>query len=385
MQIHTHPTSPRPPPRLPVRSLMIVARACILALLLLPTLSAAKDARGAQSDDGPWMAALQERFVVLDVTTGDLDGDGKDETALCYEDPTWTSHVGLVVLKRDRRMLHPVFHAVVELTCEKVKIASGRVGIQQDKGARGPPQIVWKYGTQLVFAGQEGHPTRGSRASASSELQGGGVTLPAGTLDGNLATSWAEGASGTGIGETLTVKLPQKLHIAYIGIFGGHGGGERAFYDHNRIHRGSIKTQTADDLGDEDTGLDFADLGLDIGGDRLEFDIDNRPKLEYVRVDKKDVEQIELRIESVYLGQRRDDTHVAEIEIVPLLPIGKLTAAPAVANSDNKKQPKRRAAGKKKADKDVLPELPGNLERGNKAVSDLDKSGRSIVDDVDDF
>jgi hypothetical protein len=384
MQIHTHLTSPRTPSRRPVRSILNVARAFVLALLLLPTLSAAKDARGAQSDDGPWMAALQERFVVLDVTTGDLDGDGADETALCYEDPTWTDHVGLVVLKRNRGSLSPVFHAVVELTCEKVKIASGRVGVQQEKGARGPPQVVWKYGTQLVFAGAEGHPTRGTRATASSELSGGGVTLPAGTIDGNLATSWAEGASGTGIGETVTLRLPQKLHVAYIGVFGGHGGGERAFYDHNRIHRGSIKTQTADDLGDEDTGIDFADLGLEIGGDRLEFDIDNRPKLEYVRVDKKDVEQIELRIESVYLGQRRDDTHVAEIEIVPLLPIGQLVAAPAVAKG-NPTSPTRRAGNDKKPKIDVLPELPGNLERGNKAVGELDKSGRSIVDDVDDF
>ena len=176
MQIHTRHRNLHLPMRQSLRSFLNVARALAFALLLLPALSAAKDARGAQSDDGPWMAALQERFVVLDVTTGDLDGDGTEETALCYENPRWTGHVGLVVLKRNRGSLNPAFHAVVELTCEKVKIASGRVGIQQEKGARGPPQVVWKYGSQLVFAGDEGHPIRGTRASASSELVGGAVS-----------------------------------------------------------------------------------------------------------------------------------------------------------------------------------------------------------------
>jgi hypothetical protein len=36
-------------------------------------------------------------------------------------------------------------------------------------------------------------------------------------------------------------------------------------------------------------------------------------------VNKKGVVELQLRVESVYLGDKRDETHIAEIEIVPLL------------------------------------------------------------------
>lgn len=374
VQIHTHPMSRSS--GAPAQGLKIIVRTCLLLLILAPALCTAKVAHSAASD-GPWLAALQKDFVVLDVSTGDLDGDGGEETAVCYSDPAHPGRIGIVVLKLDKGSLRPAFHVVVPATCSKIKIQGGRLGLKQEAGARGPSKVVWKYGTELVFHQNEKHPLYGSTATASSELGPSGK--PSGAIDLNLATSWAEGGEGTGIGESITVKLPNKMHVAYIGVYGGHGGGERAFYDYNRIHRASLKTQTAEDLGDDDTGIDFGDLGLEIGGDRLEFSLANKPGHHYVEVDKRDVVQLELRVESVYLGRRKDDTHIAELEVIPLLSIDALLKS----NQANVAKSTKKKTESRVRDPKVKPKRSKDTygERGKKAVEDLDATGRSIVSD----
>lgn len=364
-----------------------VARLLPLCLVLCPALGLAASARGAPAEDaGPWMQALQEAFVVLDLTQGDLDGDGKDETAVCYQDTRLPGYSGLAVLKWVEGQQRPVFHAFLELRCEKLKIAGGKIGMKQEDGARGPKQLVWRYGDQIVFLSDARHPLRGIEATSSTELRGEGPHLPSATLDRNLATSWAEGASGTGIGETLTFKLPRKMRIAYVGVFGGHGGGERAYYDHNRVHRASLKAQTAEDLGDDDSGIDFGSLGLEIGGERVEFSLENQPTLKYVRVDKRDVMQLELRVDSVYLGRRRDDTHIAEVEIVPLLPYDELVVSeqPPLARNDagpKKPEPAPSGGGRAASDADGDDPAPRKGRDEKDVLKELDEGGRSIVSD----
>lgn len=358
-------------------------RTALVLLAFCPAFAVAKPARGA-AESGPWLTALSSGFVVTDMSTGDLDGDGTEETAVCFVEPRGAhGRGGIAVLSNRSGNERLVFQAVTEAECERIKIQAGRLGVlTKDK-----TQLSWTYGKDLVFIGQRGHPLAGSTANASSTLATGGVSASA-TLDGDLETTWAEGASGTGITETITITLPRPTHVAYVAILGGNGMSKRGFYDANRVHRASIEVQTKDDLGDSSTGLDFADLGIDIGGDRVPFSLENRPEIRYVRVDKKGAMKLEIRVESVYLGAKNDDTHIAEIVIVPELPakqfmvdgsaVAQSNAKPGTADKKSESTPKK---GEAEVDEDAPPKQD---KRANRLVDDLDNGNRSIVRD-DDF
>jgi hypothetical protein len=356
-------------------------RTGLLMLALCPTLAVAKPARGA-AETGPWLSALSSGFVVTDMATGDLDGDGVDETAVCFVEPRGAhGRGGVAVLTKRGGSERLVFQAMTNAECERIKIASGRVGVL----TKAKEQLSWTYGKDLVFIEQRGHPLFGTKAEASSTLSSPGIS-PQAALDGDLETSWAEGAPGTGITQTLKLTLPRPTHVAYVAILGGSSMNKKDYYESNRIHRASIEVQTKDDLGDTDTGLDFADLGIDIGGDRIDFSIENRPEIRYIRVDKKDVMKLEIRIDSVYLGSKNDDTHIAEVVVVPELPTTKFVAdSPAVAQSakPTPTSPLKPPPGKATDEDDDDRVIPED-ERSKRLVEDLDKGNRSIVED-DDF
>jgi len=358
-------------------------RTALVLLACCPAFAVAKPARGA-AETGPWLTALSSGFVVTDMSTGDLDGDGSDETAVCFVEPPGAhGRGGIAVLSKSGGNERLVFQAMTEAECERIKIQAGRLGVlTKDKA-----QLSWTYGKDLVFIGQRGHPLAGSTASASSTLSTSGVAAAA-TLDGDLETTWAEGASGTGITETVTITLPRPTHVAYVAILGGNGMSKRGFYDANRVHRASIEVQTKDDLGDSDTGLDFADLGIDIGGDRVPFSLENRPEIRYIRVDKKGAMNLEIRVESVYLGAKNDDTHIAEIVIIPELPAKQFTVdTSAVAQSGGKAAPgdKKVTPEAKKGEAESADDAPPKQDaRANRLVDDLDNGNRSIVRD-DEF
>jgi hypothetical protein len=362
------------------RPFIIMLRTALLTLALCPTLAVAMPARGA-AESGPWLAALSSGFVVTDVATGDLDGDGSEETAVCFVEPRGAhGRGGIAVLSKRGGVERLMFQAMTNATCERIKIASGRIGVL----TKGKEQLAWTYGKDLVFIDQRNHPLQGTKATASSTLSASGIA-PEAALDGDLETSWAEGASGTGITQTLTLTLPRPTHVAYVAILGGSGMNKKAYYESNRIHRASIEVQTKDDLGDTDTGLDFADLGIDIGGDRVDFSLENRPEIRFIRVDKKDVMKLEVRVESVYLGSKNDDTHIAELIVIPELsstkfvtdgnsvaqspkPLAKGTLTPKPGKSENDDEEDEERA------------IPQD-ERSNRLVDDLDKGSRSIVED----
>jgi hypothetical protein len=169
------------------------------------------------------------------------------------------------------------------------------------------------------------------------------------------------------------------MDISYVAIFGGHGGGQRSFFDHNRVHRGSIEARTAADLGDALAGIDFSELGIGAGGDRTEFTLENSPGVTYIRLDKKGVTELNVRIDSVYLGRRTDDTHIAEIEVVPTLELSEtLDRSMPVSKRDDsdeadkatKKAPTKRKRKKHKAKEDA-------------ALKRLDSEGRGLDVDSD--
>jgi hypothetical protein len=323
----------------------------------------------SSNDNGPWLNALTTAFVLLDLSTGDLDGDGRDESVLCYRQNLATTDQGSgVVVLQEGAEAKPVFHVQLEgALCEKVRVSGRRLGVL----LAGNKQLAWTYGEDLKFSGQKGGRVAVKSVSASSTL--GPQNAASKLLDNDLATSWAEGAAGTGIGESVTVVLDKAVDVGAVAVFCGEGSSQRNFFDRNRIHRGSIEVKTAADLGDSAAGIDFSALGIDAIGDRVEFSCENKPEVHYVHIGRKDVLQVQLRIDSVYLGDKKDDAHVAELEIVPMLdPTQTLDRAKDVkvapTESGDKKAPV--ASSTKNPDIDV-----------DDATKKLDGDGRSIVPD----
>jgi hypothetical protein len=314
------------------------------------------------------MSALSSTFVVIDTATGDLDGDGKDETAVCYrEDVSRTEQVsGIVIYAGKGADMKPVFHVQLdEALCEKLKIGGRKLGITLG----GNKQLVWTYGEEIKFRGDKGSLQSSLKASSSSYMDSSHTADKA--IDGDLATSWAEGAQGTGLGQTLTIKLAKATDIGAIGIFSGDGNGQRTYFDNNRLHRASLEAKTEADVGDSAAGIDFSSLGIETMGDRAEFTCENKPQVTYVHVGKKGVVELNLRIESVYLGDKKDDTHIAEIEIVPVLSLRE-----TVDRATTTKATESKPDGKKVDDKKV-----DGIPKGDDAMKKLDQDGRSIIKD----
>jgi hypothetical protein len=326
------------------------------------------DARAvaAGGDDGAWWGAIADAFVLIDVSNGDLDGDGKDETVACYrKDRGGVPYGGVVVLKGRAPNMEPVFHAQLRARCEKVRVAKGKLGLLLE----GAQQLVWKNGDDIKLRDARGSFPSQIVAKASSSKPG---HAPAKALDGDLSTSWAEAAAGTGIGQTLTLRLPRPTDVGTVGIACGDGASTRGFFDNNRVHRGSLEARTEADLGDADAGVDFSALGIESVGDRIEFRCENRPGITYVNVGKRDIVELQVRIDSVYLGDKHDDTHIAEVEVVPVL-----TDAETI---DKAKPVKKGAKGGK--DKGAKSGDDGKGKGAKDATEKLDAESGLIDDDL---
>jgi hypothetical protein len=311
---------------------------------------------------GIWMQAITQSFVIIDMSGGDIDGDGKDELAICYREQPHGSggqKGGVILFADSTGNSKPLFHSQLdEAPCEKVAVQGRQLVLQLP----GKKQLTWTYGAEIRFRSDASSPFAGMAVKASSQADAAHAGKAA--IDGDLNTSWGEGAPGTGIGQTLLLTLPKPMFVGVVGVVCGDVSGTRPFFDNNRVHRGSIEAKTGDDLGDTAAGVDFASLGIATIGDRVEFTCENRPGVTYVNVNRRDVREIELRVDSVYLGDKKDETRVAEVEIVPVL----LQSETYDRSKDLTKPPPR-------ADKPTTPVD----DRANEAVKKLDESGRILV------
>jgi len=302
-------------------------RLSVLSLLLASaSLTAAVPVRSQDAATSPYLTALQAQFDVVDLAQGDLDGDGKDETAVCFKVPDDDGlQGGFAVLSSPGALAQVQTQLFIrDGHCERVKIKGRKVGIQLVGGTlKKPKTLVFTYGKTLAFRSEDGHVLHGAEVTSSlaSSLDGHPNVA---VLDGNARTSWAEAEQGTAIGEELTLTFQAPFHVGYVAVVPGHGQSERSFRDHNRLHRGSFRAQTPADLGDAAAGIDFEALGLEAGGDRVRFTVENQPSVAFIKLDKANVSRLKLRIESVYLGNRKDDTHIAEVEPIPAFTVDEL-------------------------------------------------------------
>lgn len=322
----------------------------------------------SSSDNGPWLNALTTAFVILDLTAGDIDGDGKDETVLCYRQDIATTDQGsgIVILQGTGVSAKPVFHVQLEAAlCQKVRVANKKLGIL----LAGNKQLTWSYGEEIRFKLDKQAAVPFKSVASSSTLDSAHGADKA--TDNDLSTSWAEGAPGTGIGQTLTLRLSKAVDLGALGIYCGEGSSPRSFFDRNRLHRGSIQTKTEADLGDSEAGVDFSALGIDSIGDRIEFSCENKPQVTYVPVRRSGVLEIQIRVDSVYLGDKKDDTHIAEVEVVAVL--------------DSSRTLDRAKDIKKKAETEPMQAASKDATAADvdhdSATKQLDGDGRSIVSD----
>lgn len=352
-----------------------MSRALPFALLLALALPAQA---ASSADNGPWLNALTTAFVLLDLTTGDLNGDGRDDTVMCYRENLATTDQGsgIAILSGSGSEAKPVFQVQLDgANCEKVRINGRKLGILLS----GNKQLTWTYGDEVRFRGDHSSsvPNKAQvvikEVTATSTLDA--AHGPKMIIDNDLSTSWAEAAPGTGIGQMITVRFGRPSDIAFIAIYTGDGSNQRAFFDKNRVHRGSIETKTAADLGDTSVGIDFGSLGIDSIGDRVDFTCENKPQVTYVKVGRKDVMELSIRIDSVYLGDKKDDTHISEIHLVPQLdPQQTLDRAIDIKPKSTEAAPKT-ATSKVPAAPDI---------DVDSATKKLDGDNRSVVPD-DDF
>ena len=318
------------------------------------------------AESGPWLTALGTAYVVVDLSAGDLDGDGRDETVVCYKENLATTNTGsgVAVYAGRGAQQKPVWHVqLFQVQCEKVRVANKKLGILLEGGK----QLALTYGEDLHFFGQKQSPVLPKTVKSSSSV--GSQHGPQKAFDNDLSTSWAEGAEGTGIGQFVSVRFEKPIDVAALGVFCGDGSNQRSFFDRNRVHRGSIEAKTEADLGDTAAGFDFASLGIDAIGDRIEFNCENRPEVNYIPVNKRGVVELEVRIESVYLGDKKDDTHISEVEIIQRL--GRNETIDVAT-------PVRRAPGGAKSDAAPVDDVDVNG-----ATSKLDGEGRGIAIDDD--
>jgi hypothetical protein len=315
-------------------------------------------------EGGLWLSSLSSSFATIDMAGGDLDGDGRDELALCYREELHdgVQKGGVAVFADATGATKPMFHVQLsDAPCEKIAIRDKKLVLM----LAGNRQLVWGYGNEVRYRTDAGSALAAVQPKASTQSDAAHNGRAA--YDGDVSTSWGEGVAGTGIGQTLTIRLPKAMSIGAVGVVCGDASGSRAFFDHNRVHRGSIQAKTAEDEGDTSAGVDFASLGIATIGDRSEFTCENRIGITYVPINRRDVVEIELRIDSVYLGDKKDEARVAEIELIPLL-------------SQSETLDRAKDAGRPVAKPVVsTPVIPTNDPRGEEAVKRLDQSAGALV------
>lgn len=156
-----------------------------------------------------------------------------------------------------------------------------------------------------------------ARATASSELAGTRYSYaPSNVLDVDAETSWVEGVSGAGIGERLVLrlsavaaggKLEGSYEIAAVGIINGYAAREDLYYSNNRVKTLEMAYDNA--------------VGREEAADSVVWDLDETMEMQYYRfVDPVLMSDITLTIQSVYPGNKYDDTCIAEVVVVPAPP-----------------------------------------------------------------
>ncbi len=130
--------------------------------------------------------------------------------------------------------------------------------------------------------------------TASSTLTDNGTVYPASLImDGVMATAWSEGAEGYGIGESVTFSFNGTCHVSGLIIYNGYQKDSDLYYKNSRPREIMISTSKGD--------MSYIELADTMGPQTVTFN------------DPVDTTFIRITIESVYPGNKYEDTLISEI------------------------------------------------------------------------
>ncbi len=140
-------------------------------------------------------------------------------------------------------------------------------------------------------------------ASSFLEQDGELMYYPCKSNDGDVTTSWVEGAEGDGIGEWVKVHLDEGKEYYFFDILGGYGESESLWEQNNRVKK---------------LGITFSN------GYSEEFDLEDVfEKQKFSFADEVNgVSYADLEILEVYEGTGYDDTAIAEVRLYGILADG---------------------------------------------------------------
>ncbi len=244
----------------------------------------------------------------------DVDGDGTPEEVFFFKDGT--NGGGFYAVRTKGKLLKQVACVYLEgHTPTEATVAGKDLTLTLEKEEK---PLTLTMGKDVGITGGEGDPFADPKIVASSSLKGADHA-PGNVFDGDLGTSWSEGKDGTGIGETLSVEFRKPAAVGLMGVFNGRGTNAKDFKDVNRVRKAVVEVSTPSNVGDSSANLDFADLGIDSGGHKVEASFNNRPEFRWFRVTEEDVLRLTIHVESVFLGDRKDDTHISEVAFCQML------------------------------------------------------------------
>lgn len=330
----------------------VAANSLQISVLLFSLLSVS----GHAFEKTQYFRGISADFQMGRVTRSDLDLDGMQEVVVCYRSLKAPMDGGLLVLNNQKKEAKVLWHVAFENHFPESVSSNGAVLTVELLHSKNGTKLrkAWVHGEDYFFRGAQGDPFAKMTITASSTLRADGISV-AHVFDGDLKSSWAEGDSGTGVSESLSFEFAAPMDLAMIGVLHGNFKGKRAWHDNNRIHRAEVTLETHAERYDKDSDVNFEkDLGLSLYGDRVDLTFSNRPVMHYARLNKRDVISLEIRISSVLMGEKTDDTHVAEIDFVQWIPESVLTGQPdkSLNKEEGKKTPRDKDKEKEKYNDD---------------------------------
>jgi hypothetical protein len=299
---------------------------------------------GYAFEKNQYFRGISEGFEMGRVARSDLNQDGIQEVVVCYRSRREPKDGGLLILNNQSDTARVLWHVAFENYFPERVSSNGSVLTVELVHSKNGTRLrkAWVHGEDYHFRGTQGDPFAKMTIKASSTLRADKISV-AHVFDGDPKSNWAEGASGTGVSESLNFEFAAPVDLAMIGVLHGNFQSKRSWYDNNRVHRAEVTIETHAERYDKDSDMDFEkDLGLSLYGDRVDLTFSNRPVMRYTRLCKRDAISLEIRIASVLLGEKTDDTYVAEIDFVQWIPESVITGQPKKnsGTEEKKKVPK---------------------------------------------
>lgn len=170
-------------------------------------------------------------------------------------------------------------------------------GIQEDTADKGAGEPVTEQYSQYTPAANVVN-TNFYKVSASSQLgdQGAYNYSPYNVIDGNTATAWVEGVSGTGEGEWISLQSDIPQTVRRIGIYNGYGQNNSVYAENGKLNSAMIT---------------FSDNTSEI----IYFNTPVNGGFEYFDIGEKVTTSVTITLLSCSSGSKYEDTCISEIRI----------------------------------------------------------------------